>query len=82
MRRHVNPLLRKYEFESSRSDLANKFLRILYIFCVNPEDIYVMPDFFDISQIEFRTTQKKEEQMIYVFRRLTNAEIGDDYEIY
>lgn len=80
--RHVNPLLRKYEFESSHSYLASRFLKVLYLFHVSPEDIYIQPDFFDASQIEFRSTQKKEEQMIYVFRRLTNAKIGEDYEIY
>lgn len=80
--RHVNPLLSKYEFESSHSYLAGKFLKVLYLFHVSPEDIYIQPDFFDISQIEFRTTKKKKDQMGYVFRRLTNAKIGEDYEIY
>ena len=82
MTRHLNPLLRKYEFETSRSYLASQFLRILYLFHINPEDIYVTPDFVDMSQIEFRTTPKKRDQMTYVFRRLTNARIGEDYEIY
>ena len=35
----------------------------------------------DISQIEFRTTQKKRIQMTYVFKRLTDAKEGEDYEI-
>lgn len=80
--RHVNPLLHKYEFESSHSYLASRFLKVLYLFHVSPEDIYIQPDFFDASQIEFRTTEKKKIQMGYVFRRLTNAKIGEDYEIY
>lgn len=82
MMRHLNPLLRKYEFETPHSYLANQFLTLLYMFHVSPEDIYVTPDFVDMSQIEFRTTKKKRDQMTYVFRRLTNAKIGDDYEIY
>lgn len=80
--RHVNPLLRKYEFESSHSYLADRFLTVLYMFHVRPEDIYIMPDFFDISQIEFRTTKKDRDRITYVFRRLTNAKVGDDYAIY
>lgn len=81
MTRHLNPLLCKYEFESSHSYLANRFLKVLYLFHINPEDIYISPDFFDISQIEFRTTQKKRIQMTYVFKRLTDAKEGEDYEI-
>ena len=80
--RHSNPLLRKYEFETAKRDLANKFLRVLYMFHVNPEDIYVTPDFFDINQIEFRTTEKCMIQMQYIFRRYVGKEVRDFYEIY
>ena len=81
MTRHRNPLLRKYEFETSRSYLANQFLKVLYLFHINPEDIYITPDFSDISQIEFRTTEKKRIQMYYVFRRLV-GEVDNEFSIY
>lgn len=77
-----NPLLKKYEFETSDSKLANKFLRILYLFEVRPEDIYIMPDFADVSQIEFRTTKKKMVQMRYVLRRYAGKGVDKYYEIY
>ena len=86
MTRHLNPLLCKYEFESSHSYLANRFLKVLYLFHINLIHfiilvLFLSPDFFDISQIEFRTTQKKRIQMTYVFKRLTDAKEGEDYEI-
>ena len=80
--RHSNPLLRKYEFETSNSSIADRFLKILYLFRVNPEDIYIMPEYFDISQIEFRTTEQKKEQIRYVFRRYAGEEVDKYYEIY
>lgn len=80
--RHVNPLLKKYEFETSSSSLANKFLTLLYLFRVHPEDIYIMPDFADISQIEFRMTEEQKKQIICVFRRYAGKGVDKYYEIY
>lgn len=86
MTRHRNLLDRKWEFEAATSYYGDRFLRILTVFRINPEDIYISPDFFDVTQIEFRTTKKKKMQIECVFRRLIELEghlNGDAiYQIY
>lgn len=93
MRRIRNPLEKKWEFETSEGYLADAFLQILEMFRVDPEDIYI-PSFLDMSNIEFRTTKAKKDQINCVFRRyldknfirignaLTELEGGDWYAIY
>lgn len=93
MRRIRNPLDKKWEFETNEGYLANIFLYILEIFRVDPEDIYI-PSFLDMSDIEFRTSTAKKEQIECVFRRyinknfisisqsVTEFEGGDWYAIY
>lgn len=79
MVRHRNLLERKYEFETPRSHYGDMFLKVLYMFHIRPEDIYIPPDFFDITQIEFRSTNKQRLQIEYVFKRLVKS---DEYSIY
>lgn len=93
MKRIRNPLEKKWEFETSQGYLADMFLQILELFHINPEDIYI-PSFLDMSNIEFRTTKAKKDQINSVFRRyldknfirignaLTELEGGDWYAIY
>lgn len=93
MRRIRNPLDKKWEFETSQGYLADAFLQILEMFHINPEDIYI-PSFLDMSNIEFRTTKNKKDQINCVFRRyldkdfmdigyaVTELEGGDWYAIY
>ena len=69
------------------------FVYILESFKIDPEDIYI-PSFLDMSDIEFRTTTAKKEQIECVFRRyinknfiligrsLTELEGGEWYAIY
>ena len=68
-----NPLDKKWEFETNEGYLADEFLQILEVFHIAPEDIYI-PSFLDMSQIEFRTTKKRREQIEYVFRRFINID--------
>ena len=93
MRRIRNPLEKKWEFETSQGYLADMFLQILEMFHIDPEDVYI-PSFLDMSNIEFRTTKSKKDQINCVFRRylnknfigignaLTELEGGDWYAIY
>ena len=93
MRRIRNPLDKKWEFETSEGHLADAFLQVLTMFHISPEDVYI-PSFLDMSDIEFRTTRAKREQIECVFRRyinknyiihgksLTELEGGDWYAIY
>ena len=88
-----SPLERKWEFETSEGYLADAFLQVLNMFNIYPEDIYI-PSFLDLSDIGFRTTRAKKEQIEYVFRRyidkntfdhgcsLIELEGGDWYAIY
>lgn len=68
-----NLLEKKYEFETNEGWLADAFLQILEQFHIGPEDIYI-PSFLDMSQIEFRTTRRRREQIEYVFWRYLNKE--------
>ena len=84
---------KKWEFEANEGWLADKFLRILEMFRIDPEDVYI-PSFLDMSNIEFRTTKEKRIQIEYVFRHyihknfikvnksITEIEGGDWYAIY
>lgn len=63
----LNPLDKKWEFETNQGYLADAFLQILELFHIGPEDIYI-PSFMEMSQIEFRTTKAKRQQIDYVFR--------------
>lgn len=93
MRRIRSPLERKWEFETSEGYLADTFLHILEMFNVDPEDVYI-PSFLDMSNIEFRVTRSKRDQIECVFRRyinknfisisksITELEGGDWYAIY
>lgn len=93
MKRIRSPLEKKWEFETSQGYLADTFLQILEMFRVDPEDIYI-PSFLDMSNIEFRTTKAKKDQINSVFRRyldknfirighaVTELEGGDWYAIY
>ena len=66
VRRVSNPLNKKWEFETNQGYIADAFLQILELFHIDPEDIYI-PSFMDMSQIEFRTTKAKRQQISYVF---------------
>ena len=93
MRRIRSPLEKKWEFETSEGHLADVFLHVLEMFHVNPEDVYI-PSFLDMSDIEFRATTDKKNQIECVFRRyidknyirmgksLVELEGGDWYAIY
>lgn len=93
MRRIRSPLEKKWEFETSQGYLANIFVYVLDEFKIAPEDIYI-PSFLDMSNIEFRTTGAKKDQIECVFRRymnknyilisksITELEGGDWYAIY
>ena len=93
MKRIRSPLEKKWEFETSEGYLADMFLQILEMFHINPEDIYI-PSFLDMSNIEFRTTKSKKDQINSVFRRYLNKNFirignavteldgGDWYAIY
>lgn len=93
MPRIRSPLEKKWEFETSEGHLADVFLHVLEMFHVDPEDVYI-PSYLDMSDIEFRTTKDKREQIECVFRRyldknyilygqsLTELEGGDWYAIY
>lgn len=93
MKRIRSPLEKKWEFETNEGYLADMFLQILEMFHINPEDIYI-PSFLDMSNIEFRTTKSKKDQINSVFRRyldknfirignaVTELEGGDWYAIY
>lgn len=93
MPRIINPLEKKWEFETSEGHLADAFLQVLEMFHIEPEDIYI-PSFLDMSNIEFRTTKDKKDQIDHVFKRyinknfitmgqsLTELEGGDWYAIY
>ena len=48
---------------------ADMFLQVLELFHVGTEDIYI-PSYLDMSQVEFRTTKEKRQQIDYVFRHL------------
>ena len=67
MKRIRNPLDKKWEFETSQGYLADMFLQILKMFHIYPEDVYI-PSFLDMSNIEFRTTKAKKEQIDQVFK--------------
>ena len=93
MRKIRSPLEKKWEFETSEGYLANIFMHVLEMFHVDPEDVYI-PSFLDMSDIEFRATKDKKDQIECVFRRyldknfilisqsLTEFEGGDWYAIY
>lgn len=93
MRKVLNPLNKKWEFETSEGYLADSFIQILEVFHIDPDDVYI-PSFLDMSNIEFRTTRAKKEQMDCVFRRyidqnyhtignsIIELEGGDWYAIY
>ena len=63
-----NPLEKKWEFETNEGYMADKFLQILECFGIEPEDCYI-PSFIDYSQIEFRTTRRRKEQIEAVYKR-------------
>ena len=67
-----NLLDKKWEFEANEGYLADWFLVILEMFHIDPEDIYI-PSFLDMSQIEFRTTKNKRQQIDYVFRHYISS---------
>ena len=69
----INPLEKKWEFETNEGWLADKFLLILELFHVHPYNTYI-PSFLDMSDIEFRTTKKKREQIEYVFLSYINKD--------
>ena len=69
-----NPLDKKWEFETNQGYIADAFLIILEMFHVGPEDIYI-PSFLDMSQIEFRTTKTKRQQIDYVFRHYVSENL-------
>ena len=93
MRRIRSPLEKKWEFETSEGYLADMFLQILEMFHINPEDVYI-PSFLDMSNIEFRVTKARKDQIECVFKRFVNKnfikvgnavtefEGGDWYAIY
>ena len=93
MRRIRNPLTKKWEFETNEGWLAEDFLEVLKMFCIDPQEVYI-PSFLDMSNIEFNTTEKRKIQIEYVFRRyvnkswfrvnhsITEIEGGDWYAIY
>lgn len=66
-----SPLEKKWEFETNEGWLADDFLQVLKMFLVEPEDIYI-PSFLDMSNIEFRTTEARKQQIEYVYRRYVN----------
>ena len=41
MRKVLNPLTKKWEFETSQGYLADAFLQVLEIFHLDPEDVYI-----------------------------------------
>lgn len=57
--------------------MADAFLQVLKMFHIEPEDIYI-PSFLDMSDIEFRTTRAKKDQIDYVFKRLIDQNTYDD----
>lgn len=75
MRKVLNPLDKKWEFETNQGYVADIFLQILELFHVPPEDIYI-PSFLDMSQVEFRTTKTKRQQIDYVFRNYISANLN------
>ena len=66
-----NPLEKRWEFETNEGWLADDFLQVLKMFLVDPDDIYI-PSFLDMSNIEFRTTEARKQQIEYVYRRYVN----------
>lgn len=89
----MNPLTKKWEFETNQGYIADTFIQILKVFHVYPEDVYI-PSFLDESQIEFRSTERVRLQIEYVFLRyidknkcrhnksIVEFEGGDWYAIY
>ena len=71
MKKVLNPLTKKWEFETSQGYLADAFLQVLEVFRLDPEDVYI-PSFLDMSNIEFWATRSQKEQIDYVFRRYIN----------
>ena len=67
----INPLEKSFEFETNEGWLADKFLQVLELFRVYPYNTYI-PSFLDMSNIEFRTTKKKREQIEYVYLKYIN----------
>lgn len=63
----LNPLHKKWEFETNQGYIADAFMQVLKMFNTDVEDVYI-PSFLDMSQIEFRTTKAKRQQIDYVFR--------------
>lgn len=57
--------------------MADAFLQVLKMFHIEPEDIYI-PSFLDMSDIEFRTTRAKKDQINCVFKRLIDQNTYDD----
>ena len=69
----LNPLEKSFEFETNEGWLADTFLQILELFHVHPYNTYI-PSFLDMSNIEFRTTRKKRQQIEYVYLRYINKD--------
>ena len=68
----LNPLERSWEFETNEGYLADMFLQVINCFEISPYDTYI-PSYLDFSQVHFRTTRKKREQIEYVFKRYTKG---------
>ena len=64
----LNPLDQKWEFESKHGCDADIFLIVLEMFHIRPYETYI-PSYLDFSQIDFRTTKKKKEQIECVYKR-------------
>ena len=77
----VNLLEKSWEFETNEGYVADIFLQVLECFCINPYDTYI-PSYLDFSQIHFRATKKKREQIEYVFKRFIKGKGGIYYAIH
>lgn len=77
MRRNL--LERKWEFEAKEGYMADAFLQVLDVFGIEPEDSYI-PSYLDFSQIEFRATKDRKDQIRYVYEKYIKRK--DYYSIY
>lgn len=59
--------------------MADAFLQVLDVFGIEPEDCYI-PSYLDFSQIEFRATKDRKDQIRYVYERYIKRK--DYYAIY
>ena len=57
--------------------MADAFIQVLKMFNIEAEDIYI-PSFLDMSDIEFRTTKARKEQIDCVFKRYIDQNTYDD----